>query len=237
MERFPFTQDQLASINGSGVDQLIEIVLHCWLTACVDKHTHTNVHARTHAHVCKSTHIYGAMQMLTPMSLNDKIRSCKLCFLRYWLYQRGRDKLILQWWIIMANNTKCTPAPQTAYYCWRQANNRVDNEKALFFLFFRKPPKKTTKANEWTIVQGDRFKFVYLTITSKRAVTLTAPLPPTRTTPHIIRVWIKIVIHTLLLCANTHSTVWNSLGNFKKNYCCPWIIIIIQKRKYVKCHS
>lgn len=70
MERFPFTQDQLGSINGSGVDQLIEIVFHCCDSMCIDIVTHAYVRARTHTRTLTHVHLhnYGAMQMLTPMS-------------------------------------------------------------------------------------------------------------------------------------------------------------------------
>lgn len=40
LERFPFTQDQLGSINGFRVDQLMGIVFHCCDSVCSDNPTH-----------------------------------------------------------------------------------------------------------------------------------------------------------------------------------------------------
>lgn len=60
LESFLYTQDQLGSINGFGVDQPMAIVFHCCDSVCTDNPTHTHTHL--HVHHC------AAMQMFTPMS-------------------------------------------------------------------------------------------------------------------------------------------------------------------------
>lgn len=60
LESFPYTQDQLGSINGFGVDQLMAIVFRCFDSACTDDPTHTcvcaplwcNADVYTHVLVC-----------------------------------------------------------------------------------------------------------------------------------------------------------------------------------------
>lgn len=60
LESFPYTQDQLGSINGFGVDQLMAIVFRCFDSVCTDNPTHTsacpplwcNADVYTHALVC-----------------------------------------------------------------------------------------------------------------------------------------------------------------------------------------
>lgn len=42
LESFPYTQDQLGSINGFGVDQLMAIVFRCFDSERTDNPTHTS---------------------------------------------------------------------------------------------------------------------------------------------------------------------------------------------------
>lgn len=45
LESFLYTQDQLGSINGFGVDQPMAIVFHCCDSVCTDNPTHTHTSA------------------------------------------------------------------------------------------------------------------------------------------------------------------------------------------------
>lgn len=74
MERFPFTQDQLGSINGSGVDQLIEIVFHCCDSMCIDILTHTRARAHTRTHI----HTRAFVQLWCNADVNTHVMICML---------------------------------------------------------------------------------------------------------------------------------------------------------------
>lgn len=53
------TQDQLGSINGFGVDQLMAIVFHCCDSVCTDSPTHTSACAPLWCNADVYTHVLG----------------------------------------------------------------------------------------------------------------------------------------------------------------------------------
>lgn len=53
----PYTQDQLGSINGFGVDQLMDIVFHCCDSVCTDNPTHTSAFAPLWCNADVYTHV------------------------------------------------------------------------------------------------------------------------------------------------------------------------------------
>lgn len=57
LERFPFTQDQLGSINGFGVDQLMSIAFHCCDSVCTDNPTHISAFAPLWCNADVYTHV------------------------------------------------------------------------------------------------------------------------------------------------------------------------------------
>lgn len=64
LESFPFTQDQLGSINGFGVDQLMAIVFRCFDSVCTDNPTHTSAWAPLWCNADVYTHVSVFMPLV-----------------------------------------------------------------------------------------------------------------------------------------------------------------------------
>lgn len=91
LESFPYTQDQLGSINGFRVDQLMAIVFHCCDSVCTDNPTHTSACAPPWCNADVYTHVLDGILFYEKKGTRNQFRFIKQQYkLQTYLYEEHR---------------------------------------------------------------------------------------------------------------------------------------------------